>query len=248
MSCDSSGYGERRGDEVVLRATAVGKHYDTERGPLRVLSHVDLEVRQGEMVSVMGASGVGKSTLLYVLGTLDRPTRGQLEIRGTDVMRLSEPELAAFRNRHIGFVFQFHYLLPEFTALENVLMPVLICGENMEAGRQEALRLMERVGLTDRLHHRPTEMSGGECQRVAVVRSLIRRPEVVLADEPSGNLDEATSEVLHDLIAELAQAYRQAFIIMTHDRGLAERANRMALLEGGRLHFSGTPDGGRTES
>ncbi len=248
MSCDSSGYGERRCGDVVLRATAVGKHYDTERGPLRVLSHVDLEVRQGEMVSVMGASGVGKSTLLYVLGTLDQPTRGQLEIRGTDVMRLSEPELAAFRNRHIGFVFQFHYLLPEFTALENVLMPVLICGENMEAGREEALRLMERVGLTDRLHHRPTEMSGGECQRVAVVRSLIRRPEVVLADEPSGNLDEATSEVLHDLITELAQAYQQAFIIMTHDRGLAERANRMALLEGGRLHFSGTPDGRRTES
>lgn len=224
-------------DEVVLRASGLHKSYPTGQGLLHVLTHVDLVVSRGEMVSVMGASGVGKSTLLHVLGTLDRPTAGRLEIRGTDVMALSEPELAEFRNRHIGFVFQFHHLLPEFTALENVMMPVLIRGADLDEGHEEALALLRRVGLGDRLDHRPGELSGGECQRVAVVRSLIQRPEVVLADEPSGNLDEATSDMLHELISELARDYRQAFVIMTHDRGLAERAHRMALLEGGQLHF-----------
>jgi len=221
----------------VLRARDVAKTYPAERGPLEILKSVQLEVRRGELVSVMGASGVGKSTLLHILGTLDRPSAGSLEIRGVDVLPMSESELSDFRNRHIGFVFQFHHLLPEFTALENVLMPVLLGGGDVVEGRRWAVDLLRRVGLQDRLEHRPGELSGGECQRVAVVRSLIRRPEVVLADEPSGNLDEATSDRLHELISELAAEYSQAFVIMTHDRGLAQRAHRMALLEAGELHF-----------
>jgi len=223
--------------DVVLSARGLTKSYRIDGGDLEILTGVDLDVHRGELVSVMGASGVGKSTLLHILGTLDRPSSGSLQIRGADVLAMGEPGLAVFRNRHIGFVFQFHHLLPEFTALENVLMPVLISGEDLDAGRERALTLLARVGLERRLQHRPGQLSGGECQRVAVVRSLVRRPDIVLADEPSGNLDEATSERLHDLISELASEYEQAFVIMTHDRDLAERAHRMALLEGGVLHF-----------
>jgi lipoprotein-releasing system ATP-binding protein len=233
-------------DEVVLRARGLAKAYRTEAGTLQILTAVDLEVRRGESVSVMGASGVGKSTLLHVLGTLDRPSSGTLEIRGTDMLTMSEPDLAVFRNRHIGFVFQFHHLLPEFTAVENVMMPVLISGDDPDAGREAAVALLTRVGLGQRLTHRPGELSGGECQRVAVVRSLIRRPDIVLADEPSGNLDEATSDQLHGLLGELAAEYRQAFVIMTHDRGLADRAQRRALLEAGQLRFRAAP--GEAES
>jgi lipoprotein-releasing system ATP-binding protein len=233
--------GSTRTPDAVLRARGLAKTYRTEEGALEILTAVDLEVRRGELVSVMGASGVGKSTLLHVLGTLDRPNAGTLEIRGTDVLAMSEPDLAQFRNRHIGFVFQFHHLLPEFTALENVMMPTLISGDDPKAGRREAVALLARVGLERRLRHRPGELSGGECQRVAVVRSLIRRPEIVLADEPSGNLDQAASDVLHDLISELAAEYQQAFVIMTHDRGLADRAHRMATLEEGQLRFRPAP-------
>jgi len=210
--------------DVVLSARGLTKSYRIDGGDLEILTGVDLDVHRGELVSVMGASGVGKSTLLHILGTLDRPSSGSLQIRGADVLAMGEPGLAVFRNRHIGFVFQFHHLLPEFTALENVLMPVLISGEDLDAGRERALTLLARVGLERRLQHRPGQLSGGECQRVAVVRSLVRRPDIVLADEPSGNLDEATSERLHDLISELASEYEQAFVIMTHDRDLAERA------------------------
>ena len=223
--------------EAVLQARGLRKAFRTSGGDLEILKGVDLEVRRGELVSIMGASGVGKSTLLHILGTLDRPTVGELGIYGLDVLHLPEAELAAFRNRHIGFVFQFHHLLPEFTALENVALPAMIgngCGPEAEG---EARQLLGRVGLEGRLHHRPGELSGGECQRVAVVRALIMRPEVVLADEPSGNLDEATSDMLHGLIQELAQVYDQAFVIMTHDRTLAESADRVGHLEAGLLHF-----------
>ena len=221
--------------EAVLRARSLRKVYRTGGVDLEILKSVDLEVKRGELVSIMGASGVGKSTLLHLLGTLDRPTDGELAIRGRDVLSLPEVELAAFRNRHIGFVFQVHHLLPEFTALENVMMPALIAG--VSAPEAEAVELLSRVGLEQRLHHRPGELSGGEWQRVAVVRALGMKPQVVLADEPSGNLDEGTSQVLHRLIRELAQAYDQAFVIMTHDQTLADSADRVGRLEAGLLHI-----------
>lgn len=223
--------------DVILQACGLHKVFHTGGGELEILKGVDLEVERGEMVSIMGASGVGKSTLLHILGALDRPTAGELVIRAVDVLSLPEAELASFRNRQVGFVFQFHHLLPEFSALENVLMPALIAGEEGEAVEEEAVELMRRVGLEERLHHRPGELSGGECQRVAIVRALIMKPLVVLADEPSGNLDEGTSEILHQLLKELAQAYNQAFVIMTHDRSLAESMDRVGHLEAGLLHI-----------
>ena len=223
--------------DVILQACGLRKVFHTGGGELEILKGVDLEVERGEMVSIMGASGVGKSTLLHILGALDRPTAGELVIRAVDVLGLAEAELASFRNRQVGFVFQFHHLLPEFSALENVLMPALIAGEEGEGVEEEAVELMRRVGLEERLHHRPGELSGGECQRVAIVRALIMKPLVVLADEPSGNLDEATSEILHQLLKELAQAYDQAFVIMTHDRSLAESMDRVGHLEAGLLHI-----------
>ncbi|MEW6749819.1 MAG: ABC transporter ATP-binding protein [Candidatus Latescibacterota bacterium] len=229
--------GDKTGTDVVLRAEGLRKTYRTGPTQLEILKGVDLEVRRGELVSIMGRSGVGKSTLLHLLGTLDRPTAGELCIRATDVLRLPEAALASFRNRHIGFVFQLHHLLPEFTALENVLMPAMIAEQANGRAWEEATDLMRRVGLESRLHHRPGELSGGECQRVAVVRALVMKPEVVLADEPSGNLDEGTSDVLHDLIRELARAYNQAFVIMTHDRTLAASMDRVGHLEAGVLRF-----------
>ena len=225
--------------DIVLEARGLRKVFDTGGAGLEVLKGVDLVVRAGELVAVMGESGVGKSTLLHLLGTLDLPTAGQLRIAGTDVLNLGDQALSRFRNRHIGFVFQFHYLLPEFTALENVLLPARVAG----VGRhQEALELMDSVGLADRLHHRPGALSGGECQRVAVVRALITKPLVVLADEPSGNLDEATSASLHELLAGLARERGQAFVVMTHDRKLAQSMDRRGRIEAGVLHME---DGAR---
>ena len=220
--------------DIILEALGLRKIFDTGGEDLEVLKGVDLAVRAGELVAVMGESGVGKSTLLHLLGTLDLPTAGQLRIAGTDVLNLGDQALSRFRNRHIGFVFQFHYLLPEFTALENVLLPARVAG----VGRhQEALELMDSVGLADRLHHRPGALSGGECQRVAVVRALITKPLVVLADEPSGNLDEAASESLHQLLAGLARERGQAFVVMTHDRKLAQSMDRQGRIEAGVLHM-----------
>jgi lipoprotein-releasing system ATP-binding protein len=226
--------------EVVLRARGIRKVYPTQGGDLEILRGVDLEVGRGELVSIMGASGVGKSTLLNLLGTLDRPTAGELEIRSVDVLGLQGDRLARFRNQHIGFIFQVHHLLPEFTALENVMMPALIGGQRGPQVERQAAEILARVGLERRLHHRPGELSGGECQRVAVVRALVLRPQVVLADEPSGNLDEDTSARLHELIRELARDFDQAFVIMTHDRALADSADRKGRLEMGRLHFAAT--------
>ena len=220
--------------DIILEARGLRKVFDTGGAGLEVLKGVDLVVRAGELVAVMGESGVGKSTLLHLLGTLDLPTAGQLQIAGTDVLNLGDQALSRFRNRHIGFVFQFHYLLPEFTALENVLLPARVAG----VGRhQEALELMDSVGLADRLHHRPGALSGGECQRVAMVRALITEPLVVLADEPSGNLDETASESLHQLLARLAQERGQAFVVMTHDRQLAQSMDRRGRIESGVLHM-----------
>ena len=220
--------------DIILEARGLRKVFDTGGAGLEVLKGVDLVVRAGELVAVMGESGVGKSTLLHLLGTLDLPTAGQLQIAGTDVLNLGDQALSRFRNRHIGFVFQFHYLLPEFTALENVLLPARVAGVDRY---QEALELMDSVGLADRLHHRPGALSGGECQRVAMVRALITEPLVVLADEPSGNLDETASESLHQLLARLARERGQAFVVMTHDRKLARSMDRRGRIEAGVLHM-----------
>ena len=222
--------------DIILQACGLRKVFNTGGEGLEVLKGVDLVVRAGELVAVMGESGVGKSTLLHLLGTLDRPTAGQLQIAGTDVLNLGDQALSRFRNRHIGFVFQFHYLLPEFTALENVLLPARVAGIDR---RKEVLELMDFVGLADRLHHRPGSLSGGECQRVAMVRALVTQPLVVLADEPSGNLDERASESLHQLLAELARERGQAFVVMTHDRKLAQSMDRRGRIEAGVLQMEG---------
>ena len=226
---------------VVLRARGVGKRYHTAAGGLDVLSGLDLDVAAGEMVAVVGESGTGKSTLLHLLGALDRPTSGTIAFRTSpdaafeDVFAKDDEALAAFRNRAIGFVFQFHHLLPEFSALENVEMPALIEGQSMDEAKPRATDLLTSLGLGARLTHRPSELSGGEQQRVAVARSLMNRPGLVLMDEPTGNLDTATAERLHDEIRRLASEEGQAFVVVTHNPALAALADRTLRLEGGRL-------------
>ena len=222
----------------MLEARNISKSYQSGAEDLPVLSDVNIELARGELVAVTGASGVGKSTLLHILGTLDQPSRGELQIRQTDVLGLPDDELADFRNRHIGFVFQFHNLLPEFTAIENVMLPAMIAGQAVPEIRDKAIGLLSRVGLEPRSHHRPGELSGGECQRDAVVRALVMQPLIVLADEPSGNLDTETSARLHDMIIELAQSENQTFLVMTHDHELASRFDRSGRIEQGRLHLN----------
>jgi lipoprotein-releasing system ATP-binding protein len=222
-----------RDDDIVLEGIAIHKSFQTGVETLHVLRGVDIGIRRGEIVSVVGASGVGKSTLLHILGALDRPTKWKVKLNSTDVFALSDKKLAHFRNKTIGFVFQFHHLLPEFSALENVMMPRLIAGEEMSTIKEKAEPLLSEVGLADRAHHKPGELSGGEQQRVAVARALINEPQIVIADEPSGNLDRVTGEELHNLISELNQKKRQTFIIATHNHLLAQRAHRIiTLVEG----------------
>ena len=202
-------------------------------GSLQVLKNVSLEIRQGEVVSIVGASGAGKTTLLQIMGTLDRPDSGTVKIKDTDITRLSERELSRFRNQNIGFVFQFHNLLPEFTALENVCMPALIGGKTMEQAKPEAMSLLEFLNLADRASHKPSELSGGEQQRVVVARALMNNPAVVLADEPSGNLDSVHARELHELFFRLRDHYRQTFVIVTHNRELAEMSDRQITIKDG---------------
>ncbi len=211
----------------------VGKNINKSYGTLQVLKGVDIAVEKGELVSIVGASGAGKSTLLHILGTLDRPNKGSLEIANTDVNKLSTKELAKFRNKHIGFVFQFHHLLPEFTALENVCLPGYIAKADEAAIKKEAARLLDFLGLKDRLTHKPMQLSGGEQQRVAVARALINRPDVILADEPSGNLDTETSKELHELFFQLRDEFQQTFIIVTHNQTLANMADRKLVMRDG---------------
>ena len=221
---------------TVLTARDIRKDYPSGQGQLQVLNGVDLQVRRGELVAIMGASGAGKSTLLHILGMLEEPTSGQLVVNQTDVVSLNEVSLARFRNRHIGFVFQHHHLLPEFTALENAMMPALIARRG-DAMRDATIDLLSAVGLEHRMDHRPGELSGGECQRVAMVRALIMQPQIVLADEPSGNLDEAASAALYALLRDVAQRNQQAFLVMTHDERLASSMDRRGYLESGVLHL-----------
>lgn len=209
------------------------EHVCKSYGDLKVLRDVSLEVAQGEVVSIVGASGAGKTTLLQIIGTLDRPDSGTVCIDGTDVTTLGERQLARFRNSKIGFVFQSHNLLPEFTALENVCMPALIGGVSMEEASSEAMKLMEFLNITNRATHKPSELSGGEQQRVAVARSLINRPAVILADEPSGNLDSQHARELHALFFKLRDEYKQTFIIVTHNTELAEMSDRMIVIKDG---------------
>lgn len=221
---------------AVLEAHDLHKTYTGgDGGAINVLSGVDLQVSAREMVAIVGASGAGKSTLLHVLGALDRPTRGYVVVGGEPVNGLDEEQLAALRNRSVGFVFQFHHLLREFTALENVMMPLRISGKNVSDARSRAQELLARVGLSSRMHHLPSELSGGEQQRTAVARALAMDPKVVLADEPSGNLDLANGEMLHELLTEVVNDLEIGMVVVTHNRLLASRAGRVLLLEGGKL-------------
>lgn len=206
----------------MIQATQLHKSY----GRLHVLKGVDLSVTGGEIISIVGKSGAGKSTLLHILGTLDKPDRGELIIAGQNVFQLSAAKLAAFRNQHIGFVFQFHHLLPEFTALENVAIPALIHQQTDKHARSRAAELLAYLGLADRLDHKPNQLSGGEQQRVAVARALMNKPAVIFADEPSGNLDSASSADLHRLFFDLRKDFQQTFIIVTHNQELANMSDR----------------------
>ncbi len=204
-------------------------------GTLKVLKGIDLQVKRAEVVSIMGASGAGKSTLLQILGTLSTPDAGELVIDGTDVLKLGEKALAEFRNRRLGFVFQFHHLLPEFTALENVMIPAFIAGRSRKDAEKEAVALLEDMGLGERLDHKPSELSGGEQQRVAIARALINRPAVLFADEPSGNLDTRTKEEIHDLFFRLRDKYGQTVVIVTHDPDLAKMCDRSLFMVDGQF-------------
>ncbi|MBN1504021.1 MAG: ABC transporter ATP-binding protein [Candidatus Eisenbacteria bacterium] len=203
---------------------------------LNVLRGVDLEVIEGEIMAIVGASGVGKSTLLHILGALDRPDSGSVRLDSQEVFRMNDDGLARFRNRTVGFVFQFHHLLPEFTAVENVMMPGLIAGDSVESSRERARKLLKEVRLLEREEHKPGELSGGEQQRVAVARALMNNPRIVLADEPSGNLDKESGEELHTLIQELREAHKQTFVIVTHNEKLARSSDRVVQLEDGKAH------------
>jgi lipoprotein-releasing system ATP-binding protein len=221
---------------MVLEAKDLAKTYrGGDGGLITVLDGVDLQVRRGEMVAIVGASGAGKSTLLHLLGALDAPTRGSVILDGEALASLEEDRLAAIRSRKVGFVFQFHHLLREFSALENVMMPIRISGADRKAARSRAEELLARVGLGGRMTHRPAELSGGEQQRTAVARALALDPAIVLADEPSGNLDHMNSERLHDLFVQLVRDLEIAMVVVTHNRSLAARADRALLLEDGRL-------------
>ena len=227
----------------VLSVQGLTKTYvGGDGGLITVFDGVDLAVERGEMVAVVGASGAGKSTLLHLLGALDRPSAGRVFIGGRPLDGMDDDAVSTLRNRTVGFVFQFHHLLREFTALENVMMPLRIGGMDDGKARVRALALLERVGLAGRVHHRPSELSGGEQQRTAVARALAADPQVLLADEPSGNLDHHNSERLHDLFAQLAHELQIAMVVVTHNRAFAARADRVLQLEDGRLSEIDLPE------
>ena len=215
----------------MILARGIHKSY----GTLNVLKGIDLEIKEAEVVSIVGASGAGKTTLLHILGTLDRADQGTIEIHGTQVHALKDKELSRFRNREVGFVFQFHYLLPEFTAMENVCIPGYIAKTNASEVRRRAKELLTMLGLEQRLEHKPSELSGGEQQRVAVARALINNPAVIFADEPSGNLDSANARELHNLFFTLREKFKQTFVIVTHNEELAAMADRKLFMKDGAI-------------
>lgn len=219
----------------MIKVVNLQKTFSMDACTLPVLKEINLEIARGEMVAIVGASGAGKSTLLHMLGTLDRPTTGSVLFDGQDVFALTEDAQAEFRNKRIGFVFQFHHLLPEFTALENTFLPALIQNRPAAEAQEEAIQLLTDVGLSDRLHHKPGELSGGEQQRVAVARALIQHPDLVLADEPTGNLDTHTGEALFGLLRKLNKSRGTTFVIVTHNDKLSAQADRIIRMEDGRI-------------
>ena len=211
----------------------IGKHIKKKYGELEVLKGVDLRIAPSEIVSIVGSSGAGKTTLLTILGTLDKPSSGDIEFNGINIMSLSEKKLAQFRNQHIGFVFQFHHLLPEFTALENICIPAFINKISKKEAEQNAMELLDLLGIKDRASHKPSELSGGEQQRVAVARALINKPKVIFADEPSGNLDSANAQKLHELFFTLRDELKQTIVVVTHNEILANMADRKLEMKDG---------------
>jgi len=222
-------------DRFLIRAVKLSKSYGDGQ-PLEVLSDLDLEVREGEKVVIVGQSGVGKSTLLHILGALDQPTSGCVLFGDVDLGELDDRQLARLRNREMGFVFQFHHLLPDFTALENTMMPALVQGLSWEEAEARAEAVLGRVGLTARLKHKPGELSGGEQQRVAVARAVVLSPRAILADEPTGNLDPVTAGDVHDVLTELNRSHGVTLVVVTHNEQLAALADRTLVLRGGRVH------------
>ena len=219
----------------IIEVSGIRKSYFLGATELQVLKGIDFTVEEGEIIAIIGASGAGKSTLLHIVGTLDKPTAGKVMFDGNDVFRLSDERIAEFRSLQIGFVFQFHHLLPEFTAEENVAMPALIAGEKLSQVRGHVMELLAEVGLADRAEHRPSELSGGEQQRVAVARALVNNPKVVLADEPSGNLDSVNAESLHRLLLNLCRNHKTTFLIATHNDHLTSLADRVLKIQDGTL-------------
>jgi lipoprotein-releasing system ATP-binding protein len=216
---------------MILRAENIQKSY----GELSILKGVNLEVKQNEIVSIVGTSGAGKTTLLQILGTLDQQTTGSLVIDGEDPFSLNESKLSTFRNTSLGFIFQFHQLLPEFTACENIMLPALIKGINKKEAEEQAISLLEKVGLQDRIKHKPSELSGGEQQRTAVCRALMNKPKIIFGDEPSGNLDTQSSKELHELFFKLREEYNQTFVIVTHNKELSDMADRSLTMVDGKF-------------
>jgi len=220
---------------VLLKGIDVHKSYQTPRDTLRILEDANLEIKDGEVLGIVGASGVGKSTLLHVLGGLDRPNAGSILFRGEDIYQKKNNFLDKFRNNNVGFVFQFFNLLPDFTALENAMFPALIRNADKKTAGERAEDLLCQMGLKDRLHHKPGELSGGESQRVALARSLMNKPDLLLADEPTGNLDSHSSDVLIDLIRKLNEDFKQTFVIVTHSQRIAQRMDRVLQLRDGKV-------------
>ncbi|MDE3057328.1 MAG: ABC transporter ATP-binding protein [Bacteroidota bacterium] len=220
----------------MLSAKNIHKRFEIAKGEfLHVLQGISLNVFEEEIIAIAGPSGAGKSTLLHILGMLDRPTEGELLFDGRNIFLQNNDSLAAIRNRHIGFIFQFHHLLPEFTAIENVMMPSLIAGNDISRATPRAVQLLADVGLSARMHHKPSELAGGEQQRVAVARALMNSPKLILADEPSGNLDTENARVLHQMIFELRKKYQQTFVIVTHNAEFAAMADRIVTLVDGKI-------------